>query len=95
MLACSNLFTDPCALIFTLFFFTFINKQMDSKTFYGARTHKSQALVPEHPEDSDADLSDYDDQIEDPVILLLHKRNLKLLFSIHKPVRREVKKKKL
>jgi hypothetical protein len=39
---------------------------MDAKSFYGARQRTLLALVPEHPEDSDADLSDNDDLIEDP-----------------------------
>ena len=39
---------------------------MDAKSFYGARQRTLLALVPEHPEDSDADLSDNDDPIEDP-----------------------------
>uniref|UniRef100_A0A3Q2SZ84 PiggyBac transposable element-derived protein domain-containing protein n=1 Tax=Fundulus heteroclitus TaxID=8078 RepID=A0A3Q2SZ84_FUNHE len=39
---------------------------MDSKTFYASRTHNSQALIPEQPQDSDADLSSDDDEIEDP-----------------------------
>ena len=38
---------------------------MDAKRFYGARQRTLLALVPEHPEDSDADLSDNDDLIED------------------------------
>ena len=39
---------------------------MDAKSFYGARQRTLLALVPEIPEDSDADLSDNDDPIEDP-----------------------------
>ncbi|KAL6118038.1 uncharacterized protein ACO6RY_15715 [Pungitius sinensis] len=39
---------------------------MDAKSFYGARQRNVLALVPEIPQDSDADLSDDDDQIEDP-----------------------------
>ena len=42
---------------------------MDAKSFYGARQRTLLALVPEHPEDSDADLSDNDDPIEDPDII--------------------------
>ena len=36
------------------------------RSFYGARQHTLLAIVPERPEDSDADLSDNDDPIEDP-----------------------------
>lgn len=39
---------------------------MDTKTFYGARPRTLLALVPENPEESDGDLSDNDDQVEDP-----------------------------
>ncbi|GAA6225105.1 piggyBac transposable element-derived protein 2-like isoform X1 [Lates japonicus] len=40
---------------------------MDAKTFYGTRPCIPLALVPENPHDSDADLSDSDDDpIEDP-----------------------------
>uniref|UniRef100_A0A672L7S8 PiggyBac transposable element-derived protein domain-containing protein n=1 Tax=Sinocyclocheilus grahami TaxID=75366 RepID=A0A672L7S8_SINGR len=39
---------------------------MDVNHFYGTRTRTLQALVPENPQDSDADLSDADDPIEDP-----------------------------
>lgn len=39
---------------------------MDTKTFYGAKQVTSLALIPENPEDSDADLSDDDDQIDVP-----------------------------
>lgn len=40
---------------------------MDTKTFYGTRPCIPLALVPENPQDSDADLSDSDnDPIDDP-----------------------------
>lgn len=40
---------------------------MDAKSFYGSRPRNFLALVPEDPQDSEADLSDdYDDIIEDP-----------------------------
>lgn len=39
---------------------------MDAKTFYGARPRTHLALVPENPQDSDVDLSDDDDPLEDP-----------------------------
>ncbi len=39
---------------------------MDVNSFYGTRAHTLQAHVPENPQDSDADLSDVDDPIEDP-----------------------------
>ncbi|XP_051972529.1 uncharacterized protein LOC127636150 [Xyrauchen texanus] len=38
---------------------------MDVKSFYGSRPRTFLALVPENPEDSDADLSD-DDPVDDP-----------------------------
>ncbi len=38
---------------------------MDVNSFYGTRT-MVQVLVPENPQDADADLSDVDDPIEDP-----------------------------
>ncbi|KAL7373501.1 hypothetical protein ABVT39_007950 [Epinephelus coioides] len=39
---------------------------MDPKKFYGSRPRTFLALVPENPHDSDADLSDEDDKVEDP-----------------------------
>ncbi len=39
---------------------------MDTKTFCGARPCTLLALVPENPQESDSDLSDNDDQVEDP-----------------------------
>lgn len=39
---------------------------MDAKTFYGARPRTLLALVPENPQESDGDLSDNDDTVEDP-----------------------------
>ncbi|KAL2077611.1 hypothetical protein ACEWY4_027115 [Coilia grayii] len=39
---------------------------MDPKTFYGKRARNLQALVPDNPQDSDANLSDTDDELEDP-----------------------------
>ncbi|XP_062851349.1 piggyBac transposable element-derived protein 3-like [Trichomycterus rosablanca] len=39
---------------------------MDTKIFYGARPRSVLALIPENPQESDGDLSDDDDQIEDP-----------------------------
>ncbi|CAK6972417.1 piggyBac transposable element-derived protein 2-like isoform X2 [Scomber scombrus] len=39
---------------------------MDAKTFYGARPRPLLALVPEDPQDSDGELSDDDDPLEDP-----------------------------
>ena len=44
----------------------FYNYQMDTKTFYGARPRTLLALVRENPQESDGDLSDDDDQVEDP-----------------------------
>lgn len=38
---------------------------MDTKSFYGARPQTFLALVPENPQDSEADLSDYD-PLDDP-----------------------------
>ncbi|XP_050959103.1 piggyBac transposable element-derived protein 2 [Labeo rohita] len=39
---------------------------MDVNSFYGKRMRTLQALVPENPQESDADFSDVDDPIEDP-----------------------------
>lgn len=39
---------------------------MDAKSFYGARPRTLLALIPDNPQDSDADLSDGDDCVEDP-----------------------------
>uniref|UniRef100_A0A9J7Z3Z2 PiggyBac transposable element-derived protein domain-containing protein n=1 Tax=Cyprinus carpio carpio TaxID=630221 RepID=A0A9J7Z3Z2_CYPCA len=50
----------PCKLFLVKFC------KMDVNSFYGTRTRTLQALVPENPQDSDADLSDVDDPIEDP-----------------------------
>lgn len=51
-----------------LFFPPSISFKMDAKSFYGSRPRNFQALVPEDPQDSEADLSDDDDDdtIEDP-----------------------------
>ncbi|RXN38666.1 piggyBac transposable element-derived 3-like protein [Labeo rohita] len=40
--------------------------KMDVNSFYGKRMRTLQALVPENPQESDADFSDVDDPIEDP-----------------------------
>lgn len=47
-------------------FFLVYKQQIDAKSFYGARPRNFLAIIPENPQDSDADLSDDDDQIEDP-----------------------------
>ncbi|KAL7405160.1 hypothetical protein ABVT39_024706 [Epinephelus coioides] len=46
-------------------------KNMDPKKFYGSRPRTFLALEPENPHDSDADLSDEDDKVEDPDYLPL------------------------
>ncbi|KAL0151969.1 hypothetical protein M9458_052687 [Cirrhinus mrigala] len=50
----------PCELFLVKFC------KMDVNSFYGKRMCTLQALVPENPQESDADFSDVDDPIEDP-----------------------------